>query len=83
MHQIVGNHDAYYKNTIDINAVDGLLESYDNVVIRVSEPQVYKIGGSSILLVPWICEDNAGTDMEPSQKDKGKGCDGTLGTDRI
>ena len=28
---MVGNHDAYYKNTNDISAVDLLLEEYDNV----------------------------------------------------
>ena len=44
LHQIVGNHDAYYKNTNDVNSVDGLLSQYKNV-IRVSEPKEYKIGG--------------------------------------
>ena len=31
MHLMVGNHDAYYKNTNDINLVDLLLKEYDNV----------------------------------------------------
>ena len=32
MHLMVGNHDAYYKNTNSINAVELLLEEYDNVI---------------------------------------------------
>ena len=71
LHQIVGNHDAYYKNTIDINAVDGLLESYDNVV-RVSEPMECKIGGEKIVLVPWICEENAEQTWNLVKKTKAK-----------
>lgn len=71
VHNIVGNHDAYYKNTIGINAIDALLESYDNVV-RVSEPKEYKIGGKKILLLPWICEDNEKQTFDLVTKSKAK-----------
>ena len=71
VHNIVGNHDAYYKNTIGINAVDALLESYDNVE-RVSEPKEYKIGGKKILLLPWICEDNEEKTFDLVKKSKAK-----------
>lgn len=71
VHNIVGNHDAYYKNTIGINAVDALLESYNNVV-RVSEPKEYKIGGKKILLLPWICEDNEKQTFDLVTKSKAK-----------
>ena len=71
VHNIVGNHDAYYKNTIGINAVDALLESYDNVV-RVSEPKEYKIGGKKILLLPWICEDNEKQTFDLVKKSRSK-----------
>ena len=33
MHLMVGNHDAYYKNTNSINAVDLLLREYSNVTV--------------------------------------------------
>ena len=71
VHNIVGNHDAYYKNTIGINAVDALLESYDNVV-RVSEPKEYKIGGKKILLLPWICEENEKQTFDLVKKSRSK-----------
>ena len=71
VHNIVGNHDAYYKNTLGINAIDALLESYDNVV-RVSEPKEYKIGGKKILLLPWICEDNEKQTFDLVTKSKAK-----------
>ena len=57
MHLIVGNHDAYFKNSNEINSVDLLLSEYDNV-IPYSKATEVNIGGLGILLIPWICEDN-------------------------
>ena len=57
MHLMVGNHDAYYKNTNEINSIDLLLGEYNNV-ITYSSPTEVKIGGLDILFVPWITEEN-------------------------
>jgi hypothetical protein len=57
MHLMVGNHDAYYKNTNDINAVDLLLREYDNVKVYSSTTEV-NVGGLEILFIPWINEQN-------------------------
>ena len=57
MHLCVGNHDAYYKNSNDINSVELLLTEYDNV-IPYSKATEVNIGGLDILFIPWICEDN-------------------------
>lgn len=57
VYNIVGNHDAYYKNTNEINSIDILLNEYDNVV-KVSSPNVFTIGESKCALIPWICNDN-------------------------
>ena len=57
MHLMVGNHDAYYKNTNDINAVDLLLKEYDNVMVYSSTTEA-KVGGLDILFIPWINEQN-------------------------
>ena len=57
MHLMVGNHDAYYKNTNHINSVDLLLNEYDNV-ITYSEPAEVVIDNQPILFIPWINEEN-------------------------
>jgi len=57
MHLMVGNHDAYYKNTNDINAVDLLLKEYNNVKVYSSTTEV-NVGGLEILFIPWINEQN-------------------------
>ena len=57
VYNIVGNHDAYYKNSNEINAIDTLLQQYFNVV-RVSKPAEYIIEGMKTVLLPWICTDN-------------------------
>ena len=57
VYTIVGNHDAYYKNTNEVNAIDSLLTSYDNIV-RFSRPSYIDIDGFEALLLPWVCQDN-------------------------
>ena len=57
VHLMVGNHDAYYKNTNDVNSVDLLLREYDNV-ITYSEATEVVIDETPILFIPWINEDN-------------------------
>lgn len=54
---LVGNHDAYYKNTNQINSVETLLCEYDNI-IPVSQTGEFIVCGTKILFVPWICFDN-------------------------
>lgn len=55
---IVGNHDTFFKNTNLVNSPSLLLNDYANVEI-LYYPQERKFGDLNILLVPWICEDNA------------------------
>lgn len=54
---IVGNHDAAYKNTIEINAPELLLQEYNNIRV-ISEPSEIEIDGCKIVLMPWMCQDN-------------------------
>ena len=57
VHMMVGNHDAYYKNTNDVNAVELLLEEYDNI-ITYSKVGEAELDGLKVLYVPWINEEN-------------------------
>ena len=55
--QLVGNHDVYYKNTNEINSIESLLSTYDNL-IPISSPGEYDINGFKAFMLPWICDDN-------------------------
>lgn len=65
-HIIIGNHDTYYKNTNQVNAVDELLTTYDGI----NEPHIYtnpkavEFDGLRILMLPWICADNKDISLE-------------------
>lgn len=54
---LVGNHDTYYNNTLEVNSPELLLGSYKNVTIY-SSPTEIEINGTSCLVLPWICLDN-------------------------
>ena len=58
MHVMVGNHDSYYKNTLELNSIDLLLEEYDNITTYV-QPDVVEFDGTKIMFVPWICDANS------------------------
>jgi len=55
-HIIIGNHDTYYKNTNEVNAMQNLnLSKNCKVYLRATEKE---FGGCNILFLPWICDDN-------------------------
>ena len=55
-HIILGNHDTYYKNTNDVNAIKNL-KINKNSKTYVG-PEVVSFGDLDILFIPWICDDN-------------------------
>lgn len=57
VYTVVGNHTSYYKNTLDLNAVNLLLSEYPNIV-QITRPETITVGGLPICFVPWICVDN-------------------------
>lgn len=54
---IVGNHDAQFKNTIEMNSVDILLSEYENVSI-IDRPQTIQLEFLDVCMIPWICVEN-------------------------
>jgi len=56
-HMIAGNHDTFYKNTNEVNALDLLLGEYDNIKVY-DTPQDVAFDGTDILMMPWICSGN-------------------------
>jgi len=67
VHLMVGNHDAYYKNTNEINAVDLLLREYDNVNVY-STPTEAKIDNLDVLFIPWINQENEESTVKTIKK---------------
>jgi len=55
-HVLVGNHDSFYKNTLEINSINLLAEQYD--IHRYDRPQVATFDGLKVVMLPWICSDN-------------------------
>ena len=79
-HIIIGNHDTYFKNTNDVNAIENLYSSFD----KVNEPFIYtkstvvEFDGTPILFVPWICDDNYDHSMNMLNTAKADLCFGHL-----
>jgi hypothetical protein len=53
VHTLLGNHDITFKNTLEINSPELLLQNYTNVYIY-NEPCSW----NGIDIIPWICKDN-------------------------
>ena len=64
MHIIPGNHDTYYKNTNELNALKELLGHYMGEVTIHMEPSVLDLQGFKFALLPWICSENHDRSME-------------------
>lgn len=54
-----GNHDSYYKNTTEVNAVDLLCQDLEHIEV-IREPKMYlnPMGSGPVLFLPWICPEN-------------------------
>lgn len=56
---IAGNHDVYYKNTNEVNALKELIDGrYYNINIYTEATTVTQEDGTPILYVPWINDEN-------------------------
>lgn len=64
---IVGNHDAYYKNKIDVNSTRLLLGQYTNVT-PIDRATTLVYDQTKICLMPWICKDNYEDSMKHIKK---------------
>ena len=56
VHIILGNHDTYYRNTNEVNAIRNLNISKDAKIYESS--QTVEFDGTEILFIPWICDKN-------------------------
>jgi DNA repair exonuclease SbcCD nuclease subunit len=57
LHTLLGNHDIFFKNTLEVNSPELLLKEYENIKVYHDFTTVYE-EGVEIDVVPWICDDN-------------------------
>ena len=57
MYTLIGNHDAAYKNTIDVNSPTLLLGEYPNIKV-FDKATTWQLFGVDVDFIPWICKDN-------------------------
>jgi DNA repair exonuclease SbcCD nuclease subunit len=59
-HFIAGNHDTYFKNTNEINAIENIIGDrfMDYFTSYQKYPREFDFDGTPILMLPWICDEN-------------------------
>lgn len=58
LYVLAGNHDLYFKNTLDVNSLHLLLNEYSDCIKVFTSPQDLVIYDTSFAVVPWICQSN-------------------------
>ena len=75
---IAGNHDTFYKNTNELNALDKIFKGYNSKVFT-SDPVEHTFSdGTTVLLLPWICSENLRKSLKMIRNTKAKACFGHL-----
>lgn len=74
---IVGNHDTFYKNTNQINAIDEVVRRYKNINFY-KDPEEVDLFGVPTLYLPWICKDNHKQSMDMIKLSESRLCIGHL-----
>lgn len=75
IHTLLGNHDVSYKNTLEVNSSEMLLEGYDNIHVYKNH-QTVKFDNACIDIIPWICDENEAQILEHIKNSKSQICFG-------
>lgn len=73
LYMIVGNHDAHFKDTLSVNTPDLVLREYERIKI-ISKPEIISFDDVNLLLMPWICRDNAEKSMNALENANAEYC---------
>ena len=73
---LLGNHDILYKNTLEINSPNLLLDSYKENVTLLDEPTALIFGNTKVDVIPWICDENEDEVLEFIKNSKNQICFG-------
>ena len=80
-HIIIGNHDTYYKNTNEVNAMQNLDISKDAKVY--THATTVEFDGLPILFIPWICDDNEAESIRTIENTSFIYCNGSFRNKRF
>lgn len=58
LHTLLGNHDIFYKNTLEVNSPELLLQEYDNIKVY-NDFDTVDFDGINVDVIPWLCDDNS------------------------
>lgn len=56
-HTLIGNHDVFYKETLDITSSNLLLRNYKYIHVH-DQPTTLCFDNVTFDIIPWICNDN-------------------------
>lgn len=56
-HILLGNHDVFFKDSVDISSPELLLKEYPNITVY-TKPTTVSIDNTTIDMIPWICDSN-------------------------
>ena len=72
---MVGNHDVAFKNTLEVNSPNLLLNEYENVFL-IENFHTENFDGVDIDIVPWLCADNEEEIFQKIKSSKSQICFG-------
>jgi len=55
---LLGNHDIYYRESLQISSVEEVLTPYQEWFTLIKEPTDIVLYDKSFLMVPWVCKEN-------------------------
>lgn len=58
---LLGNHDIYYRESLEVSSVEEVLAPYasESSFVLIRKPTDATIDGETFLLVPWVCKENS------------------------
>lgn len=77
LYALIGNHDIFYRNTLEVNSPSLVLQEYRNIHTIVA-PVTISLDSLSMDLIPWICDDNSKQVAEFVSNSKSPYCFGHL-----
>lgn len=75
LYTLIGNHDIFYRNTLEVNSSELLLSDYSNVKVFTNFETI-ELNGLAIDIVPWLCDDNQEEILNAMKSSKADVCFG-------